>query len=99
MGDAIKRLKIIGKPYTVKWHKGGIPGEDNAGSCEHMRAVIDVSLNQCEAQKRDTLLHETIHAIDYAAHLALNENQVHALAALLLHTMRDNPKFVEWLMG
>lgn len=86
-------IRILAKPYTVApmAHGAGM------GAADHRTQSIQIAAGQGHEQERDTLLHEVIHAIDYALHADLEERQVHALSAGLLAVLRENPEFVEWL--
>ena len=54
--------------------------------------------SQSPQQKRDTLLHEAIHAVDDTMQLDLSEEQVHSLAGGIYALLSDNPKFARWLI-
>jgi hypothetical protein len=90
----LNSLRILGKDWAVKWVEMSDHGE-----CDSSALAIKVSVNQHQDQQKDALLHETIHAIDYTAKLNLSEEQVHALAGLLLAVFRDNPSFAECLVA
>lgn len=91
-------IDIFGKRYRINEVQRGCGGSRSLGEANHSSLTIDLASGQAEAQKRDTLLHEVIHGIEYAMHLELEERQVHALAAGLLCVMRANPAFVRWLV-
>lgn len=91
-------VNVLGKRYQLVEKKTGCGGSRYFGETNHRSLQIELDADQVEAQKRDTLLHETLHAIDYAMHLELDERQVHALAAGVLCVMRDNPELIDWLM-
>ena len=90
-------INILGKRYRVTEKAAGYGGGHGFGHVNHHSLTIELQSDQAEAQKRDTLLHEVIHAIDFAVHLELKERHVHALAAGLLCVLRDNPELVERL--
>jgi hypothetical protein len=47
----------------------------------------------------ETLLHESLHALDYDLSLDLSERQVHALGSSLLCLLRDNPDLIRLIAG
>jgi len=48
--------------------------------------------------QQDTLLHETIHAIDETLVTGMTEQQVSNLASVLLAVLKDNPEFTKWIL-
>ncbi len=96
MRKPLKSLRIVGKDYKVNF----LPVIDGAvGLCHDSDCEIDISLAQDEQQIRDTLLHEAMHAIDYAMQAGMSEHQVHTMSSGLIALLRDNPKFAAWLLG
>jgi DNA gyrase inhibitor GyrI len=47
---------------------------------------------------QDTLLHETIHAIDETLITGMTEQQVSNIASVLLAVLKDNPEFTSWIL-
>lgn len=93
----VNSLRILGKDWSVGWVDKTLG--DSCGECRKQSLELLVSTEASPDQQRDTLLHEVIHAIDYTAKLNMSEDQVHALAGLLLAVFRDNPEFAEYLSG
>ena len=103
-----KALKIMGKEYKVVEHLGAYKdnlsqvlgsGAGNLGSTSNSMCRIVVASNQSKEQMKDTLIHEAIHAYDYALQLGLDEEQVHRLAACTLSLLADNPALVKYLVS
>jgi len=90
------KLRILGKVWTVKQARPVLG--DDSGESDFDRCLIVHTVNECEQQRRDTLLHEIIHAVSDSIKLKLKEKQVHALACALLAVLRDNPELVEYLL-
>lgn len=90
------KLKILGKPFQVKWLTDGLDPELN-GECDSDKQVISVRDGQPLEQEQDTLLHELIHGIDEAVDARLTESQVKRLATALLATLKDNASLVSYL--
>ena len=88
-----KSIKIIGKDYSVTYeHLQGC-----IGCCDDFEQRINIDPKTPYQLQKDTLLHEVIHAIDYAVKTKLSEEQVSALATGLYAVFSDNPNFLEWL--
>ena len=48
--------------------------------------------------QQDTLLHETLHAIDRSLYLGMTEQQVSNVATVLLDVLRRNKQFTTYLL-
>ena len=93
MMDFENGIRILGKPYSVSFmHIQGAIGE-----CDDFAQTIKIDPKVPHELQKDTLLHEVIHAIDYAVKTKLSEDQVSALASGLYAVFNDNPNFLEWL--
>ena len=97
-----KEIKVLGKRIRVEWMNGnpsnpllksGYLGKSNGGEgwC-----IVDNTL--CDDQQRDTLIHELFHLYNNDLNIALVEDQIQRIAACTYQLMRDNPKFVKWIM-
>ena len=87
-------INILSKRYEVKID----PTLPYCGESNHHSCIISYR-PQNSAQLADTLLHESIHALDYAVQLNLTEQQVHALAALFINLLKTNKKLTEILLN
>lgn len=94
---APKRVKVIGKTYTIDY-LDKIDDEDNLGEHDFTKQRILIRKEQHFEALRDTVMHEVMHAIDEQMSLSLKESQVHALASGLLQLIRENPKFIRFLL-
>jgi hypothetical protein len=76
---------------------------DLLGHTDRRRCVILIEPDQADCQKRDTLLHETLHIVADLAGLAdewgakKEETTVSRLSPVLLQVLRDNPKLLAYL--
>lgn len=93
-----KRLRIIGKVYKVKV-VDRVDEEDSDGESDPVNEIILMAGDRGFGSQRDTMLHETIHAIEHQMHLELTEKQVELLATGMLAVLRDNRTFVRWLLA
>lgn len=90
------RLKILGKPFEVRWLTEGLDPELN-GECDSDKQVITIRDGQPLESSQDTLLHEVCHAVDEAMDAKMKESQVKKLATGLLAVLKDNPRFAAFL--
>ena len=88
-----KRLKILGKYFKII-----LTEEGDYGSCDIEKCEISLRTTQDPQQMRDTLLHETLHAISDMLDLKYTEKQVHLGATGLYALLHDNKHFSKWLM-
>ena len=96
MSHRPEKLKILGKPYAIKWANEGLDVE-LSGECDPDRQVISIRDGQPLEAEQDTLLHEVCHAIDEAMDAKMREGQVKKLATGLLAVLKDNPRFASYL--
>jgi len=94
--DMPDKLKILGKSFSVMVLAPGQDEEVN-GWMKLDKQQIWVRLLEAKEQVQDTMLHETIHAVDESLSLGMKEKQVFALAAGLLAVFKDNPQLISWL--
>lgn len=90
-------IVISGKKFDIFPFLDGttvLAGESNAH-----KQTIHYKSDQGKEVLKDTMLHETIHVIDYDCQLEMSERQVHALASNLLSTLRHNKEFAKWLIS
>ena len=94
---ALGAVRILGKPYTVTLH----PESDLENTCygrvQCHKGRIHLEAGQSHDALRDTLLHECVHAIDYAMKTGLEERQVSTLATGIYALLKDNPDFAAFL--
>ena len=91
------KLKILGKPYTVRYVTGEPLAEDEMGECDDVNQSLYIRDGQVLENEQDTVLHEAIHAVDEAMQIGLKEEQVRRLATGLLAVVKDNPRLAGYL--
>ena len=93
-------VRLLGKHITVTEVEvvpNAPQGAVGFNSCNDLTIML---LNkQAEDSKKDTMLHEVIHMLDYDYQLGLKEKQVHCMASGLYSFLRDNPKVAKWLLN
>ncbi len=106
-----KRIQVGPFTYTVVVDKAAMDALCRAGRtellgrCDEAQLTIHVEPDQADGQKRDTVLHETLHALVASTGLAeqldgdLEELIVRALSTAVLDTLRRNPKLVAFLLA
>jgi len=93
----IAKLRILGKLWIVKQQAS--KGSKDDGKCEFATKIISVNPRQTEDSKRDTLLHEIMHALDEELQTKMSERQVRLQATGLIEVLRNNPALVAYLAG
>lgn len=80
-------------------------GSEVYGTTDHAKCLIVVDPKQVLGQRRDTLLHETLHCLTEITGLASelgpdnDERLVRRLTPMLLDVLRNNPRLVAYLMA
>lgn len=93
-----EKIKILGKTFNVMVLAPGQDEEVN-GWMKLDKQQIWVRILEAKEQVQDTMLHETIHAVDESLCIGMREKQVFALAAGLLAVLKDNPELANWLLS
>ena len=88
-------VDVVGKPYSVTLTQRG---EGDYGECFADHCRIEVADYQCELQRRDTLLHEVLHAVDHEMHCNMSEAMIRRMATGLLQVLRHNAGLVAYLV-
>lgn len=99
------------RPHSIRiggqaWCVRSLPEskmDESSGLCHYDTAVIDLATLQTPFNVRDTLLHETFHAIlasQGRTSFGNDEEElyVRALATGLMGVLQDNPQFAQWLV-
>ena len=93
-------IEVLGQPVTITaLPAADIP--DAYGLWYELARAIEIRDDLSPLDTRDTVLHETFHAI--RAHQGrayggeVEEDYVRSLASGLALVLRDNPKFAKWL--
>lgn len=92
-----KQVKVLGKTFKVVPLKED-EHEDADGIMIIDEQLICVRDKPAQEYMADTLLHETIHAIDETLFLKMTERQVSNIASVLLQVLKDNPEFTSWIL-
>jgi hypothetical protein len=91
------RIKILGKDYELVEYglTDALEGDQRVrgrmGFTEYATQVIGMLHGLHPDQRRDTLVHEALHAISYQLGLDLSEKTVQRLACGLSALVKDNP--------
>lgn len=89
-------VRVMGKTYSIQYVEK-VDEKDSLGEHELHVQVIKIRENQHAESKRETLLHELVHAIDEQLDLGMKEHQVHRLAIGLFQVLRENDHLVTFL--
>lgn len=96
-----------GPPKTIKFLHLNIPiiaGEttdpDSLGEWHANKAEIHYDPNTTGHVLKETILHEMLHAVCEHSGLDPDEHEtiIRSISPLLLHTLKENPKFIAWLV-
>jgi hypothetical protein len=88
------KISILSKVYRVDRQDKA----ENQGLCLNQQLVIAIQTGNALGQEQDTVLHEVLHAVDYAMQTKMNERQIAAIATGLLSVLKENPSLVEYLL-
>jgi hypothetical protein len=74
---------------------------DGMGLILHKKGEIHLHPAQCEEEKRQTLLHEALHAYDSALHgnPSLKEKEVCWISACWFEFIKNNPAFIRQILS
>lgn len=90
------KIKVLYKEYTVEetvnLHDNG---GDLYGQIHYLPEKIFLNVDAREEQKKSTLLHELIHAMDEIYSIGLKEKQVEKLGNAFYMLQKDNPELFE----
>ena len=104
MKKITRQIKIGPYMFEVK-HVPDLRDEDGKklyGRHDGTYKVIEISSRQCEDMKRETVIHECLHAIIDVTGLdvkGLEESYVTAMSPVIMSWMRDNKKMVKWILN
>lgn len=91
-----EKIKVLYKEYTVEetanLHDNG---GDLYGQIHYLPEKIFLNVDASEEQKKSTLLHELIHALDEMYDIRLKEKQVKKLGNAFYMLQKDNPELFE----
>lgn len=90
------KIKVLYKEYTVEetvnLHDNG---GDLYGQIHYLPEKILLNAEAKGEQKKSTLLHELVHAMDEIYNIGLKEKQVGKLGNALYMLQKDNPELFE----
>lgn len=95
----ISEIFVFGKRFSVEEVQPGRLAFEEQGSINYGKAEIGLDADVSDHEKRETLLHEVLHAIDHALQLGLNEAQVGALSVGLWAFVQANPQAAAWILN
>lgn len=95
----IDKVDVFGVVYIFFWDES-LPDDSDAGKCYLSTQRIGLNAYMGEDALRDTVMHETIHAIWWLMGLpdkAKEEDAVRQLSIGLGKVARDNPKWARYV--
>ncbi len=95
------RVRIAGREWLLKF----LPSskmDGNMGLAHFDTGMLAIQARMGAFSTRDTVLHETLHAIlhtqGHAYGLEVEEHYVNSIATGLTGVLQDNPEFAQWLI-
>lgn len=92
--DQPGKIRLCGQTWVIR-EKNSVEMNE-LGLCHTDIHEIWISSSCTPEVKRNTLLHEVLHALSYVGQLRMSERQVDVLATLLIAMTRDNPELVDY---
>jgi len=95
-------LRILGKTFAVEWVESFPDAEDGTiqlGDHAYSQLRIQVLALMPEENQRETLLHETLHAIGTSLSEELDEATVERLSVGLYAVAQESPGALAWMLG
>ena len=94
-----ERLRIFGKRVTVRWVEKvtADDGEEVMGLADHDNQDIQIKEGMPLETEQEKVLHETMHMIECAMEMDLEEEVISRFATGLLAVLKDNPGLVSYL--
>ncbi len=89
------KIKILNQTYKIEW----VASSDNHGACDPDKCIIQLTKGYPSKVIATTLLHELIHAINFAMGVTdstSEEETTQRLETGLSTVWGDNPKLFEW---
>lgn len=91
--EILKKVKVLYKEYTVE-EQINLHDENGElyGQIHYFSEKILLNTDASEEQKKSTLMHELIHALDEMYDIGLEERHVEKLGNALYMLQKDNPR-------
>lgn len=87
-----EKVKVLYKEYTIEEQENlHDDGTDLYGQVHYLPEKILLNIDSSDEQKKATLIHELIHALDEMYCIKLEENLVEKLGTAMYMLIRDNP--------
>jgi hypothetical protein len=85
---------------NIRLVSGGTTDPDSLGEWHANKAEVHYDPNTTSAVLKETILHEVLHAICEHSGLDPDEHEtiIRSTSPLLLHVLKENPKFLKWLV-
>jgi hypothetical protein len=99
MREKSKLVDVLGKIYKVKFLKDKKFEEQEFGIFFPDDQEIWINLEKGIDHRKDSVIHEILHAVSYDLNLKLNENQVRHLGCAIFQVLRTNQKIRQWLFS
>ena len=97
-----RKIRVVGKDWKVIWDFKEVDTDGNFGQTSPVNLEIRLGSASTEQKKRETLLHEILHAIDFtlsSPKVSIKEPHIKLLAAGLFQVLTENPDVTAYIIG
>lgn len=91
-----KTIRVMGKRVRMNWD-ATLPDKD-WGEYDPNTATISVAPMVAIDEKKETVLHEILHAIETMSGNSIPETYIRALSVGLFAVLRDNKTVTQWIL-
>ncbi len=95
----IDAIRILGRRYTLKLVPKSALEPRLVGAVDHASGEIEICESLAPDMRRETVLHEVLHAIEHIMGLENDERHVIAVSAALWAIAQANPEAMRWMLG
>jgi len=95
MTKRLKKVKIAGHWYRIKWVKGLYRDHDTAGMSNANKLTIELDPTGKRSHQMEVFIHEVVEQLNYRYELNLPHNTISALGAGIFQVLNDNPGILE----
>ena len=97
MQGPFKTLRVLGKRVRIIWDSATIP-DDQWGEWDFNTHTLHVNKEGPIDELRETVLHETLHALESMHGFTIPEATVRSMSSGLFAVLRDNKAFAKWIL-
>ena len=93
----IQKIRVLNVDYEIEEKETVVIGNEiKFGLCNSSESRIEICSDMDDRRRREVLMHEIMHAIEYEYSISLDERQVDVLANGILKTFDENNLMAEF---